>query len=291
MDVRNLPKETFGPLLAEWLAARIYAEGREWLNSTLPAVPAMSPVQVERAIALAGRKAGKADLALTEAELAQAQLLRPGWSPRRWTIADVARASILLPLTDNAVAFGAMFRRLCQAADLATLIGFYRALPLFPISDDLDWQMGEGLRTSIREIFEAIAHDSPVPAEMFPEHRWNHMVLKALFIDSSLPPIVGLDARRNRDLAVTLIDHVHERRAAGRAVNPHVWRCIAPFAEGEMLREVDPLIASDDPAERGAAALFLAESPDPAAEQRLADLATERAAIASGALSWSSVPA
>ncbi|WMT90194.1 EboA domain-containing protein [Pelagibacterium sp. H642] len=287
----NLPKETFGPLLAGWLQTRLDAETTVWIEKTAADVPQMNSAQVERAVALAGRKAGKADLALTDAELGEARRLRPGWVPRLWTIADVARALILLPLTDDAVSFGKAFRRLCQAADLATLIGFYRALPLFPISDDLDWQIGEGLRSSIREIFEAIAHDSPVPVETFSEHRWNHMVLKALFIDSRLPPIVGLDKRRNADLAATLVDHVHERRAARRGVDLHVWRCIAPFARGEVLGEIDPLLVSPDPIERSVAALFLAESPDPASRSMLAGLATEHAAIASRALSWSSIPA
>ncbi|WMT85500.1 EboA domain-containing protein [Pelagibacterium sp. 26DY04] len=287
----NLLKETFGPLLAHWLQTRLDAETTGWIEKTAADVPLMNSAQVERAVALVGRKAGKADLALTGAELGEAQRLRPGWVPRFWTIADVARTSTLLPLADDAVSFGTTFRRLCQAADLATLIGFYRALPLFPISDDLDWQIGEGLRTSIREIFEAIAHDSPVPAETFSEHRWNHMVLKALFIDSSLPPIVGLDKRRNDDLAATLVDYVHERRAARRGVDLHVWRCIAPFARGEVLGEINPLLVSPDPIERSVAALFLAESPDPASRSMLAGLATEHAAIASRALSWSSIPA
>lgn len=289
--MRNSPYETFGPLLMGWLEARLDRETTNWLKTTVSAVFSMNPAQVERAVALAGRKAGKADLALSDTESAEAQRLLPRWSPRHWSMADAARALVLLPLTHDPVTFGGTFKHLCQAADLATLIGFYRSIPLFPMSDDLDWQIGEGLRTSIGEIFEAIAHDSPVPAAAFSEHRWNHMVLKALFIDSSLPPIVGLDERRNGALAATLVDHVHERRAAGRIVNLHVWRCIAPFARGEVLNEIDPLTVSPDPIERNAAALFLAESPDPAAPLMLAKLATERASIASHALSWSSVPA
>src|SRR5690606_3398206 len=151
-----------------------------------------------------------------------------------------------LSLVGDPDAFGETYKNLCRTADLATLLGLYRALPLFPASHALDWQIGEGLRTSIQAVFEAIAHDNPVPAEIFSEHRWNHMVLKALFIDSTLGPIVGLDERRNAALAATLVDHVHERRAAGRAVDLQVWRCIAPFAEGAVLDDIVPLIESAD---------------------------------------------
>lgn len=289
--MQTSPRIVYEPMLMNWLQSRLDAANLEWVVATASAISEMDINQVERAIALAGRKAGKTLLSPTEAERGEAQALRPGWSARHWTTADAARAFVLLPLTDDAARFGAVLRRLCQMADLATLTGLYRAFPLFPKSEDLDWQIGEGLRTSIKEIFEAIAHHSPVPAEAFEEHRWNHMVLKALFIDSSLPPIVGLDERRNSRLAATLVDHVHERRAAGRAVDLHVWRCIAPFARGEVLREVAPLAASSKPVERSAAALFFQESPDPVARRLLSDLDTEREAIASGALTWSSLPA
>ena len=93
----------------------------------------------------------------------------------------------------------------------------------------LEWQVGEGLRTSMRAVFEAIAHRSPFPKENFSEDRWNHMVLKALFIGSTLAPIQGLDERANPTLAEISADYAHERWAAGRPVTPELWRCIGPL--------------------------------------------------------------
>ena len=68
----------------------------------------------------------------------------------------------------------------------------------------------------MRAVFEAVAHRSPYPREQFSENRWNHMVLKALFVDSTLHPMQGLEERANPELAKMLCDYAHERWAAGR---------------------------------------------------------------------------
>lgn len=273
-------------LIRHWLERELDGDTLAWLDAAALAASAWSFGEVERALALAGRKIGKGSLALADRDLAQARAAQGGWSPRLWTLADAGRAYLLLPLSEDPQGFGETFKRLCQTADLGTLIGLYRATPLFPASQSLDWQIGEGLRTSIRAVFEAIAHDNPVPAERFSEHRWNHMVLKALFVDSMLDPIIGLDERRNAALAETLLDHVHERRAAGRSIDLQVWRCIAPFARGAVLDDIAPLIGSGDRAERLAATLCLRESPDPAANRLLSSLIAEQQAVASGAVTW-----
>lgn len=273
-------------LIQQWLDRRLSASGSAWLTESLFDVPSFDHVRLERVIALAGRRAGNGGLELSASEREQADVVRPGWNPTDWTLADAARTRILLAIASDAAAFGETFKRLCQTADLGTLIGFYRGLPLFPSSEALEWQVGEGLRTSIQAVFEAIAHKSPVPAETFSEHRWNHMVLKALFIGADLQPIVGLEKRRNAALASTLVDHVHERRAAGREIDPQVWRCIAPFAEGDVVEDIAPLVRSERPLHRFAAALSLGESPDPAAAALLVELAPERQKILSGAVTW-----
>lgn len=278
-------------LIVGWLERAVDGAVADWLAEARSAAPTTTFSEIEKIMALAGRKAGKGPLVLAGDDLADADAVRPGWVPLSWTLADAARTAILLALADDGEAFGQIYKDLCRTADLATLLGLYKAAPLFPASAGLDWQLGEGLRTSIQLVFEAIAHNNPVPAETFPEQRWNHMVLKALFIDSTLGPIIGLDERRNAALASTLVDHVHERRAAGRAVDLQVWRCIAPFAEGEVLNDIAPLVESADPDERLAAALCLIESPDPAAGHMLDVLTAERQAIESGAVSWQSLAA
>jgi hypothetical protein len=73
-------------------------------------------------------------------------------------------------------------------------------------------------RTNILTLFEAVACENPYPAIHFPERNFNQVVLKALFNRIALTRIVGLDARRNPELARMASDYADERRAAGRSV-------------------------------------------------------------------------
>ena len=61
----------------------------------------------------------------------------------------------------------------------------------------------------MRTVFEAVANQNPFPAESFPQSAWNHSVLKTLFLDSVLHPIIGLledkYLRAQIELAKTLI--------------------------------------------------------------------------------------
>ena len=56
----------------------------------------------------------------------------------------------------------------------------------------------------MRSVFEALAHNNPYPFEQFDENRWNHLVLKALFIGSKLHPMQGLGQRAVRGAASVL---------------------------------------------------------------------------------------
>jgi len=128
----------------------------------------------------------------------------------------------------------------------------------------------EGVRSAMTPVFEAVAHRNPYPRDMFDEDGWNHMVLKALFIGSTLDPIQGLDARANADLAVMLVDYAHERWAAGRPVSPELWRCVGPFADARALDALGHVLDTGEPRERLAAALALRACPDPQARETLA---------------------
>ena len=111
------------------------------------------------------------------------------------------------------------------------------------------------MRSAVKPVFEAVAHRSPYPREIFDESAWNQMVLKALFIGSELAPIQGLDERANPDLAEVLLDYAHERWAAGRSVSPELWRCVGPFAHGRALKDLERVAATgttEDAAAAGA---------------------------------------
>jgi hypothetical protein len=138
----------------------------------------------------------------------------------------------------------------------------------------------------MRAVFEAVAHRSPNPKEQFAQNRWNHMVLKALFVGSPLHPIQGLDARANPPLARMLCDYAHERWAAGRPVSPELWRCVGPYADAEALGDLQRVLATGDAAERNAAALALAACPAAKAKELLGQAPDLAAAVAQGVLSW-----
>ncbi|HMB48522.1 MAG TPA: EboA domain-containing protein [Afifellaceae bacterium] len=279
-------------LLQQWLMRQLPEPAGKWLGDQLAMLQAdPSDRTLHIALGMVPRRLGKDDLALEPGDLAAAEAARPGWDPRGWSVDQAARILILCSLGARNEDFAGLFSNLCQTADAAEAITLYSGLPLYPAPESLEAQAAEGLRTNMRAIFEAVAHDSPFPRERFDENRWNHMVLKALFIDSRLAPIQGLDERANPELARIMRDYAHERWAAGRPVTPELWRCVGPFADSaDALSDLKRLAESPLETDRQAAALALSASPAPEAADLLGSMEPALAdAIASGALTWNSL--
>jgi hypothetical protein len=274
-------------MLKAWLFQRLDESARDWMTGQLARLQS-DPGDMSLGIAfgLAPRKLGKGMLELSPAEVVAADRCIEGWNPENWSLAEAGRILLLSSLPGKDPDFAPRFRALCQTADVAESIALYRGLPLYPAPESLEPQVGEGLRSNMLTVFEAIAHHNPYPARYFDTHRWNHMVLKALFVGSRLALIHGLDARANAELARIMGDFAHERWAAGRQVPFDIWRCVGPFATGAALADLDRVLATGTPLERKAAALALAASPDPASRERLNRLPELAQAIASGALRW-----
>jgi hypothetical protein len=97
----------------------------------------------------------------------------------------------------------------------------------------------EGVRTNMRVVFEAVAHHNPVSAEQLPEDAWNQMVLKALFVGSTLSPDRRSGQPGQCHPGAHAGDYAHERWSAGRQVSPELWRCVGPFASGALLADLD----------------------------------------------------
>jgi hypothetical protein len=274
-------------LLHGWLHRQLPDTGSGWLDEQLGKLAGeVGDRDLYIALGLVPRRLGKADLELSDADLAVADRARPGWDPRGWSVDQAARILILLHAGGTGERFAARFVQLCRTADVAEAIALYRGLPLYPDPELLEAHAAEGTRTNMRAVFEAVAHRSPYPREQFAENRWNHMVLKALFVGSTLHPIHGLDERANPTLARMLCDYAHERWAAGRPVSPELWRCVGPHADAEALADLQRVLASGTAAEREAAALALGACPDPRASELLAAAPDLAAAIERGELSW-----
>jgi hypothetical protein len=283
MSKTPIPRE----LLRRWLDRQLPEAASAWLGAQLDGL--MGTVRdrdLYLALGLVPRKLGKADLDLSAADLEAAGRVRQGWDPRGWSVDQAARILILLDAGGTGAVFAQRLTQLCRTADVAEAIAFYRGLPLYPDPERLEAQAAEGTRTNMRAVFEAVAHRSPYPKEQFAENRWNHMVLKALFVGSALHPIQGLDERANPTLARMLCDYAHERWAAGRAVSPELWRCVGPHADAEGLGDLQRVLATGGAIERKAAALALAACPDPRAAELLGSAPDVAGALKSGKLSW-----
>jgi hypothetical protein len=274
-------------LLQIWLHRQLPDTGSAWLDEQLGKLAGeVGDRDLYIVLGLVPRRLGKADLELNDADLEAADQARPGWDPRGWSVDQATRIVILLHAGGTGERFAARFVQLCRTADVAEAIALYRGLPLYPAPELLEAHAAEGTRTNMRAVFEAVAHRNPYPREQFAENRWNHMVLKALFVGSTLHPIQGLDERANPTLARMLCDYAHERWAAGRPVSPELWRCVGPHADAEALADLQRVVASGSAAERKAAALALAACPDPMARELLAAAPDLAASIERGELSW-----
>ncbi len=277
-------------LLHDWLLGRLDAPQRTWLNSQIDELASnASAAALHIAFGMVPRRLGKADLALGDADRSAADRALPGWNPQGWSVADGARILLLSHVSRTAPNFAQLFRSLCATADVVELTALYRGLPLYAQGESLLDQVGEGLRSNMRGVFEAIIHRNPYPKLCFDEHRWNHMVLKALFVGSALAPIQGLDDRANAELARMLCDFAQERRAAGRPVPFEIWRCVGPLAKGPMLESLARALTSADVAERSAAALALSACPDPAAARLLGTVPALQQGISRAQLSWATL--
>jgi len=277
-------------LLHGWLARRLGDEALAWLDGQARMIAEEPDMRgLTTAIGLAPRRLGKAPLALDSKENAEAERVRPGLDARCWTLDQTARIYLMLVSgTADSGGFPARLDRIFRSGEIGEQIALLRGLPLYPRPTDIVPTAGEGIRSAMQPIFEAVVHDSPYPAEQFSEATWNQMVVKTLFIGSTLAPIEGLDERRNADLARMLVDYAHERWAAGRTVSPELWRCVGPFAE-IYLDELIKVFESPVEAERRAGALALSECPTPEALVILESAPQLWREIRNGTLSWNTL--
>jgi len=249
-------------LMTGWLARQLPAEAAGWLLAQRDRLRAgVSERDFNLAVSLAPRRVGKADLALGPEDLAAAGRARPGWDPRGWSVDQAGRLVLLLAGGGTGPAFAARLRGLLATADLSETIAFLRGLPLYPDPGLHVMRARDGARSGVRPVFEAVAHANPYPAELFDEAAWNQLVLKALFIETTLAPIQRLDQRANPTLMRMLCDYAHERWAAARPVSPELWRCVGPWADAAAREDLAHVLRTGDAAERQAARAALDAVP------------------------------
>jgi hypothetical protein len=214
------------------------------------------------AIGLAPRRLGKAPLVLGADDLARAKALRQGLDPGGWTVDQLARIALMAASYRDDASFAGRLDRFCATAEINELIAIYLGLPVYPAANLIAQRAHEAIRSGMKPVFEAVAHRNPYPSEVFAEDDWNQMVVKAVFIESPLWPIQGLDERGNPHLARMLVALASERRAAGRPISHEIWRCIAPHSDAEAIAAMTHAWNAGVENGRLAIALALKAAPD-----------------------------
>lgn len=252
--------------LFRWLERRLDPEAFAWLGEQCRQLAAGAPERtLHLAFGQALRRAGRESLEANEVECAEALALHPGWDLQVWTREETARAALLLSLPESEKTVRAVLS-LFQTADLREHVALVRALFLMPNAEALLHIAREAIRSNMGDVFEAVSQRNPYPAEHFDDIAWNQMVAKCVFVDLPLRSVYGLDNRANAALARMLLDLARERDAAGRALSPEAWRCIAPFhasvaAESTVKGFLERGAASSGAARRQGAALALHAIP------------------------------
>ncbi len=278
----------FLTLADEWIAQKADDRGVAWFRGAVHDVRHTANQRtLGVVIGLAPRRLGKADLSLSEAELARAEALRAGLDPSDWSIDQLARIALMAAShAGDDAAFASRFDSFCATAEINELIALCRGLPVYPNAALIEPRAREAVRSGMKPVFEAVAHRNPYPRETFAEDAWNQMVVKAFFMGSTLWPIQGLDDRANPRLARMLVGLAQERWAAQRPVSGEVWRCVAPHADGECVAALKHGWNAGNDKERLAIALALQKAPQICADLPADEIAKFQTRLASERMSW-----
>ena len=233
------------PVLGCLLAAldeRLAGPGVEWLRAECESMESGDSKRLLLSLSMASRQAKRKPLAASRDLRERASLALPGLDVERWTQLDGVRVLLICAAqTGDPDGFAALYEQAFTYADDGEQQALLRALPLLEDGKSFVWRAGEGCRTNIVPVFEAVALDSPYPAMHFDEIAWNQMCIKAVFLGADLHRAVGFDRRRNPELARMALDLADERRSAGRLVQPELWMCLGSDAgeRGRLALELE----------------------------------------------------
>jgi hypothetical protein len=279
-DVRALQQ-----LLGSIIQRHVFPDTWNWIAERKTA--AISSSAFNTAFAAMPRKTGKALIQITEEEKKQLQRLRPGLTINNWSIDRLGRIWLLLHINppDEEKYFQSI-DNLFLAAEMNELVALYSALPLLPYPERWRKRCADGIRSNIGDVLQAIVCNNPYPSEQLDEKAWNQLVLKAFFTEKPVDEIIGLDERANQELASILSDYAHERWAAGRAINPLLWRCVGKFINASFFPDIQRIANSENQREREAAALACYDSNYEPAKKLLDTMPSIKSAIEKAELNW-----
>jgi len=259
--------ERFRALINELTRSNVTEETWQWLSEKFLA-PETSAVN--SAFAMMPRKTGKLPLTISAKLRDEIEMLKPGFTLEGWTIDRLGRLCLLLHLDpSDKEKYVKIIENLFLAAEVNELVALYSSLPLFAWPELWKMRCAEGIRSNIGLVLEAIMYNNPYPFIYLDEKAWNQLILKAFFTDKDLNRISGIDERANAELAATLVDFAHERWAAHRNINPHLWRLTSKFIDDNLLTDLKRVFQEGSLRDRQAAALTAYQSDSDSAKKLL----------------------
>lgn len=211
------------------LEKRLDRAAFEWLQTRGALIrEAESNNQLSRAFTQVPRFASRELLGAEDGAIKEVSNLLAGVDPGSWTVETLCRVWLLMQIpVEHEDGYLETVNSLFTGAELNELVALYKALPLLRFPERWISHCEEGIRSNMGPVLEAIMYHNPYPAAYLSEAAWNQMILKAFFTDKDVNRIYGLRERVNPALRATLADYVQERLAAGRTVNPDIFKLIA----------------------------------------------------------------
>lgn len=277
--------ERLRALITELTRTNINEDAWDWLSEKLLSLDTMA---INSAFAMMPRKTGKLPICISEEQIVEIERLKPGFTFNGWTADRLSRLCLLLHIDpSDKEKYLNTIDNLFLAAEIHELVALYSSISLFAWPEDWKMRCAEGIRSNIGLVLESIMYDNPYPAKYLDEKAWNQLVLKAFFTDKDLNKIAGLDERANAELAVTLQDYAHERWAAHRSINPHLWRLTTRFIDENFMDDLKRLFENGNLKDRQAAALTIYHSDFSPAKLLLNNFPELIKAIENKELNWS----
>jgi hypothetical protein len=234
------------------------------------------------AFGLVNRKLKSEPISIQSELYQKLKSINPAFSADSWTLIEFCRLAFLLQLDPKSNKEKII--KLLASADMKEQVVIYKAFQYLENAEEFLLNVIDGIRTNMIDVFDAIALENTFPITYFSEDAWNHMVLKAIFMERPIYRIYGIDERRNTKLAGILHDFVQERWAAGRTVTPELWRMMVGFINDDIFEDLKKVIVSKSEIDKIAALKVLQGSENKEIKDWL-----ENQAFQSTNMSWDDI--
>jgi hypothetical protein len=279
---------TLDEVLTSIVEKNLNAESCKWLfDKAAQAADKNNNYQLNLTFTSIPRRTGKEEIRLEEADEKKLQSFLPGFKVEGWTIDRLCRVWLLTqPDSSDEQTYISRIENLFPQAEMNELVALYSSLPILNYPEAWKLRCAEGIRSNIGTVLDAIMYYNPYPANHLDQTAWNQLVLKAFFTDKDVNNIVGLDDRANQNLANTLFDYVEERWAAGRTVNPQIWRLTGKYIDEQHFYLFQKLMKEGSETDKKAGALALSNSSFEKAASLLDQYPQLKTAIEQKKLTW-----